>query len=260
MSRPLSGKRILVTRAKEQTKEFSEKMKEVGAIPVVVPLLHIRPTYSNDNRVIFQNLHDFTWIFFTSANGVKFFFQQLYEYGFDKNWLSPLQIAVVGDKTEMMLNHYGCTAEFKPRDFSGEAMMEEFLKDDRSNERIVLACGNRSRQEIPCALEQHDIFYKRLITYETLINADDSTLLEEYIASGEIDIFTFTSPSAVEALHRLINTTLFEKIAREHLCVCIGSTTEKKALELGLKQVLVPDTFTIEGMLQVLIDYYKAKG
>ncbi|NHW59414.1 uroporphyrinogen-III synthase, partial [Escherichia coli] len=75
MNRPLSGKQILVTRARAQAEAFSEKIMEAGGTPIEVPLLQVQKRITKENEKTFHKLHRFTWVFFTSANGVKFFFK-----------------------------------------------------------------------------------------------------------------------------------------------------------------------------------------
>ncbi|MDL4841692.1 uroporphyrinogen-III synthase [Aquibacillus rhizosphaerae] len=262
MSSSLSGKKILITREKHQAKVFSDKLKEVGAIPLVAPLLSFQPRYSSENQKMMQRLQDFTWVFFTSANGVKFFFDQMIQFGYNTNVLNQLHIAVVGKKTELMLHHYNFKADFKPSHFHGSQMAKEFLHRYGNSGQILLVCGSKSRQEIPKELTGHHVSFERLIIYDTLVNEDSFTLLRSYLKQNTIDAYTFTSPSTIEAFLQLIELSplIDEFVAKKRLCVCIGSTTQQKALDEGFQHVLVPTEFTIEGMLDELIKHFTMKG
>ncbi|WP_407272635.1 uroporphyrinogen-III synthase [Radiobacillus sp. PE A8.2] len=257
----LFGKRILVTRSKEQSKAFADKLMEAGAIPLVAPLLIFQARNSEKNTALLQQLDTFSWLFFTSANGVKFFFEHVERVQMEA-MLSHLHIAVVGKKTEQMLKHYGYEAAFIPNSFQGSQMVSEFLQTYGSEQTILLVCGNKSRNEIPDQLKQARVFFRKLIMYDTLINEITTVQLTDYIKTGMIDVYTFTSPSTIAAFEEMTASipAYIDVIKQQKLCLCIGTTTKDKATQAGFKQLRVPDEFTIDGMIETLHDHFKTKG
>ncbi|MRH42950.1 hypothetical protein GH741_09660 [Aquibacillus halophilus] len=262
MASPLAGKKILVTRSEDQATAFIEKLKEESAIPLVAPLLSFKPRILYENKKIFTKLHDFTWVFFTSANGVKFFFNQLDYWGLSHSVIDKLNTAVVGKKTNDMLREFGFKADFQPENFQGRQMVQEFLQQYSQKERIILFSGNRSNDDIPRELEQNHVFFRKIVIYDTLLNEESRQQLLEYIENDIPDAYTFTSPSTIDAFLELtkVHEERVKSIKMTGLCVCIGTTTENKAIEEGFKHILVPDVFTIEGMTVELTNYFLMKG
>ncbi|MDC3415684.1 uroporphyrinogen-III synthase [Aquibacillus salsiterrae] len=259
MDQPLSGRKILVTRAKSQAQQFAFQLKEAGAIPVIAPVLSIKSRSTIENKGILQRLHEFTWLFFTSANGVKFFFKQLESEKISMARIHSLHVAAIGKKTATMLQSYGVNPNFFPSIFEGKKMIKEFLQHYPNPKRILLVCGNIARDEIPNELACRNVAYQRIIVYETIINEASKQTLRQVINQDVCDAFTFTSPSSIESFELLTNGLKenLSKIKEAKLCVCIGTTTEQKALEKGFKQVRVPSQFTTEGMIEELIHYFK---
>lgn len=262
MSGPLSGKKILVTRGKAQAKLFAKKIKAAGGIPIEVPLLRFQKRVTKENENILDQLHEFTWVFFTSANGVKFFFDLLELYSVDRSILTSLNIATVGKKTEKLLCGYGFYSDFIPEVYSGKAMAEEFMAAKHTNERLLLVGGNLSRNTIANELRKQQIFFRIATIYDTLPNVEMNQLLVEYLSTETIDAYTFTSPSAVQAFS-IMTTSIREithKVKAESLCVCIGSTTENKAKQEGFGKIRTPTEFTTDAMIDELIKFFSEKG
>ncbi|WP_186576244.1 uroporphyrinogen-III synthase [Aquibacillus kalidii] len=259
MENTLAGKKILVTREKSQAKVFAEKLEEVGAIPLIAPLLTFEANYSEENQALLQELHEFTWVFFTSANGVKFFFELMELYKVDRSALQSIHIAVVGKKTAQQLHDFGLEADFCPSVFNGEEMASEFLDKYSNKERILLACGMKSRKEIPNLLKKHQVAFRKLKLYDTLLNEKAQQTLVEYISNHEIDALTFTSPSTIHAFVKLTKDypEVQDFVMKNNLCLCIGATTERKAKRVGFSNIRVPSVYSIDGMIQELIHYFK---
>ncbi|UFT97950.1 uroporphyrinogen-III synthase [Radiobacillus kanasensis] len=263
MNKPLTGKHILITRSKEQAPPFSTLLEGAGAIPVVVPLLTFKRKDSEENRKILQQLHEFTWVFFTSANGVKFFFDYVRSLRIPRTKLSSIRFGVVGRKTDQALQAYGFEAGFQPSHFLGENMAKEFMKQfSVENVNILLINGNLSRDDVRKQLQAEQVKFETCVIYETLINEEETNNLKEQVNSDLVDAYTFTSPSSVEAFMELIQDeqTQIRNIQQEKLCVCIGTTTEQAARSAGFKQIIIPEEFTIDGMVMVLEHYFQEKG
>ncbi|MBM7572008.1 uroporphyrinogen-III synthase [Aquibacillus albus] len=261
MDLPLYGKKILVTRAKEQADVFAQQLKKVGATPIVAPLLTIQPRLLTESNNVLDKLHDFTWVFFTSANGVKFFFKQLEWLAIPTTAVNHLHIAVVGEKTNKMLETFGFTADFTPEFFQGKKMVKEFFKEYSKEQQILLVCGNLSRDDIPNELQKHEVRFDRLDVYDTHINWEIQSQLEHVLLKESIDVFTFTSPSTIDAFETLTSHLSgdINRIKQTQLCLCIGTTTLERAKDVRFNHVRVPNEFTIDGMVQELITYFNEK-
>ncbi|WP_042146190.1 uroporphyrinogen-III synthase [Paucisalibacillus sp. EB02] len=248
MALPLSGKEVLVTREASQAKSFSKQLQDYGASVIEVPLLKI--ACENDNFEKIPHLNEFEWIFFTSVNGVECFFEILTNKNIN---LPQVKFAVVGHKTEEILNKYGYQAEIVPSKYDGETMVKEFLENFQDIGQVLLVQGSRSRDVIEKGLMEAGIRYHTLIVYKTIYNDEVKERLQHVLGTSNFDFITFTSPSTVEAFVKFSNREMLNTT----IVVCIGTTTEDRARQLGFKNVISSEIFTIEGMVQVMCDIAK---
>ena len=255
MSGNLQNKRILITRAEHQAEEFAVKVKQYGGNPYIIPLLKISCCVDRNHLNRLGNIQQYEWIFFTSANGVHCFFQ-IWRSKFGLRDLSHYKFAVVGRKTNKVLQQYGYEATFIPSIYNAETMATEFLKEIKPNRPILLVRGKQARQVLPEAFAKRDIDFDCLVVYETTVNDDRKDSLNRGLHYRHIDYITFTSPSAVEAFFSLLEDI---KDVNGKEIVCIGTTTAKKAAEKGLNHIIVPEQFTIEGMITAISDHIAKK-
>ncbi|GAB3050113.1 uroporphyrinogen-III synthase [Virgibacillus ainsalahensis] len=253
MSMSLHGKKILITREEKQAKEFAKKVLQYNGIPVEVPLLKISCMDRDENKQILQGLNNYEWIFFTSSNGVDCFFQLAEKHLIDTKIIRDKKVAVVGHKTEDALKKYGFSANFIPEIYNADVMAYEFLKNFAGAGPVLLVRGNRSREVLPLEFSKFGIPYSSIEVYETCLNYQMSETLNETLKRNDVDFVTFTSPSTVEAFSEMTSLRNFK-------CVCIGTTTEKRAMEFGFTPIFTPNKeFTIDSML-VCINNYILRG
>lgn len=253
MLAPLQGKEILITRGKSQSQPFADLVIKLGGKPIEIPLLHISCKRFDEEKL---HLSDYQWIIFTSANGVHCFFKGLNEKLLD----GSIQFAVVGHKTENALRQYGVSANFVPSVYNAEVMAAEFLEQTMINGSILIVKGNKSRKVLQESFLENEIAFDEIITYETTTNTSAKALLTTYFNQSYPDFITFTSPSSVEAFIEMVASDKIIKQAKRIPCVCIGSTTEVCAKNLGFIKTLAPNQFTIEGMIDKIARYIKEKG
>lgn len=254
MRGPLQNKQILITREQKQAKTFSEKVLRQGGKPVEVPLLTITCKDRLVDRPIFQSLTAYQWIFFTSANGVDCFFQLLHKHHISPVILKDVNIAVVGHKTEDALKGHGLTADFIPTIYNAEHMAHEFLHHFPVEGSFLLVRGNRSRTVLPERFSKIGVDFTTIEVYETNFNYKMADRLNEVLKKKWYDFITFTSPSVVDAFTEMAETEY------EKTCVCIGTTTETHARQLGFTTILTPKEFTIDGMITNMCDHIATKG
>lgn len=260
MFQPLQGKEILITRNADQSNSFADLIRNQGGIPVEIPLLEINCISCNDRFL--NQITEYEWIFFTSANGVHCFFKAI------NNRTSSLRLsdfenvkfAVVGDKTEKSLLDYGFSANFIPSVYNGEVMAAEFIQQFRIDGSLLIVKGNRSRAVLQKAFTTENILFDEIVTYETKSNHASKSILRSYFNEKLPDFITFTSPSSVEAFMDAELQKSFISMAHKVPCVCIGTTTEQRARELGFTHTLIPNQFNIDGMVERIRDYISEKG
>ncbi|WLV23698.1 uroporphyrinogen-III synthase [Aciduricibacillus chroicocephali] len=246
--KPLQGKKILVTREASQAKAFSRQIALAGGIPVELPLLEINCSQRAENLPIWQRLDSYSWILFTSANGVDCFFRQLEALKIPANRFASAKIGVVGHKTENALKEHGKHADFIPSVYDAETMGHEFLRKHPRPGTILLVRGSRSRDVLPHLFGRENIAFDSLEVYETVYNKSIGSKLTETLDENEFAFITFTSPSTIEAF---IDLGGLPHLLDTSIC-CIGTTTAEKAESCGFADIIVPDEFTIEGMVSVM--------
>ncbi|SFD58476.1 uroporphyrinogen-III synthase [Lentibacillus persicus] len=256
MASPLKGKKVLITREKAQANELAHKVEQHKGVPEQIPLLTITCHHNQASAAQMQE-EAYKWVFFTSANGVHCFFSMLRKYDFSKDILSEANFAVVGRKTGRALEGYGYYASFVPETYDAETMTREFFQHyDVLEEPVLLVRGNWSRDTLPRWLEGLGVRYSIVEVYQTGYNYTMKDTLNAKLAQNELDALTFTSPSSVNAFVEMAETS----IAPDIPIVCIGTTTADQASELGLANLLVPEEFTIDGMLAKLEEVFAQKG
>jgi len=244
---PLSHTSVLIMRAEIQAKEMAEAVRSRGGIPIEIPLLQIEPSAMQ----LARPLQEYDWIIFTSTNGVRFFLE-----GIGKNGIpSSIKLAAVGEKTKRELEVHGYSVHFMPGKFIAEVFAREFLLLVQEGARVLFPKGNMARDILPNELRAHHILLDEIVVYETRRNEAAKALLMEVLRSGQVDVLTFTSPSTVSHFAALLEGTNWREWTKHCTIACIGPVTEKAALAY-FPSVLVPDTYTIEGLLQRLEKHF----
>lgn len=206
-TKPLHGKRIVVTRARDQASELKRLLQEDGAEVIEFPTIEITPPASFDSldRTI-DALGDYQWVVFTSPNGVNAFFDRLRQRGRDARALAGCMIAAVGDSTAGDLRTRGIEPDLVPARFQSAALLPLLDSDQRGVRTAVIRAATGS-DELIDGLRQRGGEVDLAVAYETKPIAGDVQQLQQ------IDIVTFTSGSTVEnffavAADRLPNAKL----------------------------------------------------
>lgn len=252
MSGTLKGKKILITREEKQGKRFAEMVEAQGGVPVSVPLLRISCNPSALKQD-FTRFLAYKWLFFTSANGVECFFRLAVKQGVKPQDFRQLKIAAVGPRTEAALKPYGLKADFIPSEYSAEVMASEFHPTYANQEPVLLVRGNLSLGLLPEFFTKHLMDFDTVEVYETAPYHANAEKLEEELRSGGIDYLTFASPSAAKVFAAYTEE-------RSLPAICIGTTTGKRAIELGFHSVLMPEEFSLDGMLALIDKDILTKG
>ncbi len=261
---PLFGKRILVTRARSQASELVDRIDELGGEPYEYPVIEtVMPTSSDTLQQIEQALNEleqYDWVFFTSVNGVEYFFRHLEEQGQDIRALHRARIAAVGPATRDALRSRGIAATALPQKFHAEGLMEHLEDKLSAGEKVLLPRGDLARAWLPQALTEMGLSVTEIDTYETVLVGEDDLELKKLLQEQAIHAVTFTSSSTVINLLTALRKLGFEDpvAALAHSTIaCIGPQTARTAEEQGLKVDLLAESATIEGLIDVLCRWNK---
>jgi uroporphyrinogen III methyltransferase/synthase len=240
---PLAGKKVLVTRAREQSEEIREKLLSLGAAPVLLPMVSFEKL--TIDTAVFSSLSSFQWIVFTSANAVRFFFEELRASKRDSRALASSQIICVGKKTAEALSSFGIDADVYPQEERSEAILP-LLSGQIAGQHFLLPRPKEVAFPLASELTKRGGICEELILYQNV--APQASELN----AEEIDIVTFASPSAVENLCKTYPEALSNLQTKR--TVVIGPTTETAAKKFGFTNVVTAETPSIDAMLLLTQD------
>jgi uroporphyrinogen III methyltransferase/synthase len=251
---PLFGRRVLVTRAREQAGKTATFLRAQGADPVVVPTIEIHPP--SDPAPLSEavaNVGRYQWVVLTSANGVERLFDEVARQKKDARVFAATKIAAIGPGTAAALSERGITADLVPNDHKGEGLAAELLRAiGDAKPRVLLARAAVARDVVPDALREAGCLVDVVAAYETKM--PPKPLIEALAAlleSSEIDAVTFTSSSTVEHLCAALDGRGPALLAKT--CVAsIGPITTETAERLGVRVDVTAQTHTIAGLVSAL--------
>lgn len=260
--KPLFGKRVLVTRSREQASVLSRRLRKLGAEPVELPAITFEPPedYTPLDAAI-RHIRQYDWIIFTSTNGVRAFMERLWTLGWDARSLAKVKLAAIGPATATALEQCRLRADYVPDQYVAEAVAAGLC--DVRGQRILLPRADIARPALAIALREAGATVDEVTVYRTVLaegvqgSASSGDLVfptsedvRQMLAKNQIDVVTFTSSSTVRNLVALLGGV---KPLRGALIACIGPITADTAREMGLRVDMVAEEYTIDGLIEVLI-------
>ena len=285
---PLQGRRILVTRTSEQASALSERLKALGAAPVEFPTIRIAPPphwepLDHALRLLFEtdvpdtantaNAPHYTWLVFTSANGVNICCERLRTLGYEPSALSRsgVRIACIGPATAAALARFGLSADLMPAEYIAEGVAAALIEDAQrrgeslAGKCILLARAAEARKVLATKLQQVGALVDEVPAYSTLsVAADDEQGrgVLRLLQQRQLDILTFTSSSTVRNFMQWLAHCAasdasidIQNIVRngQLRIACIGPITSQTARKLGLDVDIEAREFTIDGLVEAIV-------
>ncbi|MFC1830071.1 uroporphyrinogen-III C-methyltransferase [Thermodesulfobacteriota bacterium] len=257
---PLMGKKIVVTRAREQASDLVERLSDLGASCLECPTIKVVPP--DDIKPLdtaIGNLSGYDWLIFTSVNGVNFFFSRLFSKGLDVRALRGLRTAVIGPATEKRLFDFGLKSDIVPESFRAESVVEAFKAENVTDKRILLPRAAEARAILPEELTKMGALVDEVTAYRTEAVHENRELLLSELEEGAIDIITFTSSSTVTNFKALVPADRFENLMRDVTVASIGPITAETAEKLGFEVHITAESFTIPGLCQAILQHLHKK-
>ena len=257
--KPLASKRILITRARRQSKRFADQIEAYGGIPIVIPLITIQLPKEKTNVIAaIKRIETFDWLIFTSQNGVQAFFSIAQAERIPFESFQHAKIAVVGKSTENCLRRYGFEADVVPEgEYTAESLAEKLVKRIETNERVLFARGDLARDVLIKSLQKRGIDIVDIVVYENTMNRDVQPDLIAEITNHHIDAVTFTSPSTVNCFVEMLEDIDWRNKLKDTCFAAIGPITERAMLRHGIHPDVVAQTNTTEGLVSALIRYFQ---
>ena len=246
-NKPLFGKKILVTRTRQQASKLTKKLENLGAEVLEFPTIKISPPTDNFQSLdtAIKNLQKFDWIIFTSANGVEKFFDRLKTFKLDARIFYKAKVAAIGSATAEKLSDFGICADLVPEEFRAEGLIAA-LKDQVAGKKILLARAEVAREILPRELKNFGAEVTIAATYKT----ESATENFSKIADKKIDLVTFTSSSTVENFVAAVGAEFLHKVKT----AAIGTVTARTLKNFGVTADVVAKKFTIDGLVGAVLE------
>lgn len=259
-NRPLFGKTIVVTRAREQASGLLKILKESGAECLEFPTIKIIPPESWEaiDKSI-ESISEYQWIIFTSVNGVKYFFKRLVQKGYDSRRLARAGVVAIGPKTASTLEDYGIVADIVPDSYRAESIISVLLAKGINGQKILIPRAREARDILPAELLKHGAMVDVVTAYETVMPESGTEEIINRLLSGTLDMVTFTSSSTVTNFLKMLKGHDVKDLLKDVALASIGPITSGTIIKNGLNVKVEAEEFTIDGLITALKGYFAEK-
>jgi uroporphyrinogen III methyltransferase/synthase len=249
-SRPLFGKRIVVTRASAQAGGLRARLTELGAEVLDVPALRIEPLDRAPLRDALERLADYRWLVLTSQNAVAILWDALRETGRDARALAGVRVACVGRSTADTLLARGIAADVLPPRFVAEGVLAEMAKrDDVRGARVLYVAAEGARDVLPNGLAELGCTVDVVRAYRSVSDGEGAEGLRDALSNGNVGLATFASASAVRGYVEAVGAEL----ARKAPAVSIGPVTSDALRGAGIDVVAEAKEASIDGLVAAVV-------
>lgn len=257
-ARPLFGKRVLVTRAREQAGELSSLLAERGAEPVECPTIQIVPPANwTELDGAIADLSRYQWLVFTSVNGVKPFMDRLRRNGLDGRAAAGLRLCCIGPRTTEALAAYGLRADVVPSEYQAEGLIEAMKAIGVKGQRVLIARAAVAREILPEQLRELGADVQVVTAYRTVLPEVETERMKDLLQKQALHVLTFASSSTVRNFSRLFDSKEeMRRLTGGAVVACIGPITAKTAAEEGLPVTITAAENTIPALVEAIVQYY----
>ncbi len=246
----LNGKRIVVTRSREQSQALCQQFEALGATAVSFPVIQFEPIPQT-----LDDLKQYDWILFTSVNAVRFFLAHRKPLSFNNQ--TTTSVGAVGSATLQVLEAANIQVDFVPTTFTGDALASGL--GNINKKRILLPRAKIGRPEIAQRLRDQGALVDDIPLYDTVTAVPTPTEWQN-LGAG-FDAITFTSPSSVRNFLKIIQSKpqIFLDLGKlkNKTVACIGPSTKVEAQKFGLPVQIMPEHYTIEGLVEAVKEHFK---
>ena len=253
-SRPLFGRRVVVTRTRDQASQLSRQLAELGAEVLEIPTIRIAPPRSREALTeALGGLSAYDWLVFTSPNGVSSFFEYFFKKFPDIRDLGPLRIAAVGPATAAKVREFRLQVDLMPEEFVATRIVDALAAyESIENLRILLLRAEVATPDLPRLLEDKGAIVDDVPCYQTVPETEDRNGAAARMLEEGADWITFTSSSTVEHFHARFNLPALIKQFPKIKTASIGPETSKTLAALGIRPDAEAKPHTIEGLVAAI--------
>jgi uroporphyrinogen III methyltransferase/synthase len=261
-TRPLFGKRVLVTRPRDQAPELVRRLAAMGADPIEAPMIRIEPPedFSALDDVC-ARVGEFDWIAFASTNAVDAFIERLL-VGADLRALGRAKLAAVGPATAERLVKYGLKADVVPAEFRAEALAQAIadrVKPAVGGTKVLVPRADIGREVVADELRKLGADVTEVVAYRTVVvdpEREGEPDVYRMLLERRIDVVTFTSPSAVRHFVRVLGAEPAADLLRATVVASIGPITAETASQANIETRIMPTTSTVPAFVDAIVGYF----
>ena len=260
-NRPLFGKRILITRPRQQAQDFRKALELLGATAISFPTVEVREPDSWDrlDRAI-ETIDRYDWLIFTSVNGVKYFFQRYFRHHSDIRQLKGVRIAAIGPATRRAVLDFSLAVDTLPSDYQAEGLVESLRGKVVKGMRVLLPRARVAREVLPRQLQRQGASVEVVEAYRTGPPDNAQSRWGQVLDEAAPHMVVFTSSSTVANLADLSRPRPLAESLQGVAVACIGPITAGTARESGLEVDLVPEKYTTASLIEAMEAYFSRKG
>lgn len=258
---PLFGRRVVITRTRDQNSELRDKLEVLGAEVIELPLITVSKAVDRQTFVeILAELGSYDWIVFTSANGVRFFFEDFLKGFKDIRALGMLRFACVGKATAREIERHHIRVECMPDTATGESLADALIETGSlDSAKVIVVTGNLNRDVLVRKLEAGGAIVDRLLLYKTeKTDLSDNPVADDFREKGA-DAILFASSSAVQSFNDQAATLVLSKNAKRPLAGSIGPHTSDTMKKVGLPVAFEARKASLDALIEGLIAALKGR-
>lgn len=258
-SKPLFGKRIIVTRAKEQAPEFMALLSSYGAEAISLPTLQIAPPPSwAEMDAAIERIEHYNWIIFTSVNGVQAFRKRLAALRKDLRLLKGISLCAIGPRTAAEVEAWGLQIDLVPSEFKAEGVLQALDERGIAGKRFLIPRAKEAREILPEEIQKKGGEVDVVPAYQAVRPGLDPASLETLLCGKKVDMITFASSSTLRNFMEILGPQRRSWITGSAIA-CIGPITAETAQESGLKVDVIPGEYTLPALAESIVDYFRKK-
>jgi uroporphyrinogen-III synthase len=259
-ARPLEGKRIVVTRAVEQSRDLMARLENMGAIVLLFPAVSFsEPSDTVELDRAIRSLAEYDWILFTSANAVRFFAGRCRKLGVEPSQEGNYLCASVGPATASAVAAEGFSVDHVAEEFLGSALVRE-LSASLAGKKILLPRSERAGPDLPNALKAIGAEVTEVVAYHTGGVGVVEPEVMQAIREARVDVISFFSPSAIENMRADLGEEVLSRLGTRAALAAVGPVTAAALRSAGLPVAIEAPLATSESMAAAIANYFSSRA
>ncbi|MBI5285963.1 MAG: uroporphyrinogen-III C-methyltransferase [Deltaproteobacteria bacterium] len=256
-TRPLFGKKVIVTRAREQASEFSRLLEKYGAEVVEFPTIEIQPprSWKELNKVV-KRIGTYDWVIFTSVNGVRYLVERLKKVGRDIRDLKGVRICAIGPATARAIEDLGIKVDLTPKEYRAEAVLQGLGRRRIKGKRFLLPRALKARELLPEEIRRLGGRVDVVTAYRTVRPKGKVDEVRRLLEERKVDVVTFSSSSTVTNFVTMFKKGEIPSLLDGVAVACIGPITRDTAAGFGIKTNIMPGRYTIPALTEAIVELF----